>query len=748
MGVFVKLENPLSPLREGKEFSLHSSGNVIVLAKNFRPTHAQWTLLNRGLTFIPALDANKDQKTQLQLDMQKYHRKLKLVAYFRKNNKREPRPFMPTSTWNPPPDKIPTPVHNLVEQDKKDFKQLYRRFPERTNLSRTEVKALRDLMHEKRIVIKPADKGSAVVIMGREQYVREASRQLNDETYYKKLEGPIYPQTIPIVHNIINSLYWSKFINKKQSQYLKGAEQPRERRFYILPKVHKEPEKWNPPFEMPPGRPIVSDCNSDTYRTAEYIEYFLHPLSIKHPSYVKDTYHFIEMVRNLKIPTNSFFFTIDIVSLYTNIDTEAGMAAVKTIFQRFPDAKRPDRELLKLLEINLTRNDFVFDSKYYLQVKGTAMGKMFSPSYANMFMAIWEEGALAKCPKKPLHYLRYLDDIWGVWVDSREEFDQFISILNNHDASIKLQYTVDPKSIDYLDTTIYKGLAFDLEQKLDIKVHFKQTDAHALLFKTSFHPKHTFKGLVKSQLLRFYRICTQAQDFKEAVKILFRSLRERGYSRSFLRRSLKTFLVQKDKDSKEIIPLITTFSTPSLNLNRIIKTNFEEFIAQSSLLQNYRVISAYRKNKNLADILVRAKLKPLWRLQIKQGPDYFCNLNYVRNQTDGTLFRISQRFGPKSRNCVYLLFCKTCGKQYIGETKNPISVRMWQHKYKILQGTDKDSPVVQHFKRHGWPAVQVAGIERSDYWTEYERKKCEKKWIYLLKTVEPFGLNRKLAMGK
>lgn len=720
----------------------------MVLAKNFRPTEAQLSLLNRGLTFIPTLEINKEQKTQLKLDMQTYHRKLKLAAYFRNHPKREPPPFMPTSTWTPPLEKLPTVIGQLIKEDEKSFKYLFKRCWEKPNLSKMEVKALRELMHNKSIVIKPADKGSVVVIMARDQYVREACRQLNDQTYYKKLKSPIYPQTIPMVHNIIDTLYKLKFINKKQSQYLKGSEQPRERRFYILPKVHKEPEKWNPPFEMPPGRPIVSDCSSDTYGTAEYIEYHLHPLSIKHPSYVKDTYHFIDVVKKLKIPQNSIFFTIDIVSLYTNIDTEAGLLAVKKIFQKYPDTKRPDRQLLELLEINLTRNDFVFDSKYYLQVKGTAMGKRFSPSYANIFMAIWEEGALANCPKKPLHYLRYLDDIWGVWIDSKEEFQQFIETLNNHDSSIKVQYTVDENMIDYLDTTIYKGRTFNVDQKLDIKVHFKQTDTHALLFKTSFHPKHTFRGLIKSQLLRFHRICTQPQDFMEAVKILFKALRKRGYSRSFLRQGLKSFLVQADKNNKEMIPLITTFSTTSRNINRIIKTNFEESIGRSGILQNHQVISAYRKNRNLSDFLVRAELKPLQRPKGTKKIDYFCNLNYVRNQMDGTIFKISQKFSARTQNCIYLIFCNKCGKQYIGETKNPVSTRMWQHKYKILQGKDKDSLLVQHFLWHGWSAVRVAGIQKCEFWSDYDRKKAEKRWIYLLKTIEPYGLNGKLAMTR
>ncbi|KAM4540300.1 calpain-3-like [Fundulus diaphanus] len=41
------------------------------------------------------------------------------------------------------------------------------------------------------------------------------------------------------------------------------------------------------------------------------------------------------------------------------------------------------------------------------------MGKKFAPAYANIFMAEWEAGALESCSKAPLHYYRYLDDIWG-----------------------------------------------------------------------------------------------------------------------------------------------------------------------------------------------------------------------------------------------------------------------------------------------------------------------------------------------
>ena len=74
------------------------------------------------------------------------------------------------------------------------------------------------------------------------------------------------------------------------------------------------------PFQVLPGRPIVSDCDSETYNTAEYLDHFLNPLSTKHTSCIKDTCDFVGKVKLLDIPADSFLFTMDIDSLYTNIE--------------------------------------------------------------------------------------------------------------------------------------------------------------------------------------------------------------------------------------------------------------------------------------------------------------------------------------------------------------------------------------------------------------------------------------------
>lgn len=50
------------------------------------------------------------------------------------------------------------------------------------------------------------------------------------------------------------------------------------------------------PNKIPSGRPIISDCGSESYGSAELIDYFLNPLSNKHPSYVRDTNDFVTKV--------------------------------------------------------------------------------------------------------------------------------------------------------------------------------------------------------------------------------------------------------------------------------------------------------------------------------------------------------------------------------------------------------------------------------------------------------------------
>ena len=733
LAVLFKLISPSKPNWTGIDIK----SSIINLSNYFKPDSHQIELLEKGLSFIPTLDIYKNQTNNLKKDLTDYHRRLKLAAHFGTDRDQTIPPFLPKSNWEPKRSDIPPELKQLMRQDIRTLSQIPGHLREKNNLTKEQVKALRTLADNDQIVIKPADKGSSIVILDRHQYLLEGERQLNNQEHYKQLPRPIYQDTAIRVSEIITRLRQGKFITGKQAQHLLGKETPRARIFYLLPKCHKAPETWTIPHEVPAGRPIVSDCGSETYMTAEFIEYYLNPLSIRHASYIKDTYHFIDTLKTVTVPKEALLFSIDIDSLYTNIETQAGLNAVKIMFNKYPDGTRPDKELLELLEINLTQNDFEFNNKYYLQTKGTAMGKKFAPSFANIYMALWEETALEKCRLKPTHYFRFLDDIFGIWPHGEETFVEFIGILNSHHRSIKLKYTTSQESIDFLDVTAYKGKQFQSNQKLDLKVYFKDTDTHALLHKSSFHPKHCFSGIVKSQLLRFKRICTQVSDFQTACKTLFKALRQRGYTRTFLRKAQRTFLEVRARDNSPKIALITTYSTQSKLANARIKNNFQN--RRSGLLEENKIISAYRRNKNLGDYLVHSKLKQTG-LPVKRKPEYFQERQTITNRTTKAVHGITQKIQANTRNCVYIITCKTCGLQYVGETMNTIADRLNQHRYYINNG-NKTSVIIQHFRIHGLQAMSVAGLEHNENWTQGQRRFAETQWISKLDTQFPGGLN-------
>ena len=107
----------------------------------------------------------------------------------------------------------------------------------------------------------------------------------------------------------------------------------RPRLLYLLPKIHKDYSKWLQ--GNPPGRPIVSDCSSDTFYLSKLIDKFLAPLSNKHPSYIKDTPDFLDKLSKISIPKQSHLITLDVESLYTNIDNSNGIKAIKALLLKY-----------------------------------------------------------------------------------------------------------------------------------------------------------------------------------------------------------------------------------------------------------------------------------------------------------------------------------------------------------------------------------------------------------------------------
>ena len=118
---------------------------------------------------------------------------------------------MEKSNWTPSDKNIEPRVLETITKIHDDIQNLpiHRH---KTNVKNAEISSLATLKNDQDIIIKPADKGSATVIMDKVNYIAEGHRQLSNSAHYKKLTGPIYHKTASKIDEIMADLYDKKFI--------------------------------------------------------------------------------------------------------------------------------------------------------------------------------------------------------------------------------------------------------------------------------------------------------------------------------------------------------------------------------------------------------------------------------------------------------------------------------------------------------------------------------------------------------
>ena len=113
-----------------------------------------------------------------------------------------------------------------------------------------------------------------------------------------------------------------------------------------------------------------------------------------------------------------------------------------------------------------------------------------------------------------------------------------------------------------------------------------------------------------------------------------------------------------------------------------------------------------------------------------------------KSHTTGAHHNIRGHITCTTSNIIYLISCRICGIQYIGETKNSLKKRFYGHRSTVK--TQKlDTPVGQHFNlpNHSISDVILQGIEALANRRESVRLSREKMWIKRVHTIHPHGLN-------
>lgn len=683
-------------------------------------------ILNKGLKFIPTPTLPTEENHPLLEHFEEFARALRLKYFFRNMPTTIAptlNPFKAKSSWVPPIG--PKILEKYLEVTKVALREHTINFT-KNNLTLKQRIAIKQLQDNK-YTIKPADKGSGIVIQNTNDYIEKGLQQLADKDTYQELSGDPTLAITTTINKYIIELFNLNYIDGNQFNYLLSKTTPRTQLIYFLTKIHKNP------FGT---RPIVSGNNGPTERISAFIDFFLQPTMGKINAYLKNSYELIDSLKETPIYEHTLLCTMDVSSLYTNIPQREGTQACLNLLEELDLLPMPRQYLEHLFLIVLQYNVFSFGNHVFRQIQGTAMGTKMAPAYANIFMHYLEQNFIATQPLTPLVYKRYIDDIIIIWNHTKQQLDSFIQNFNRFHPKIKFTFTISDTETIFLDLKITKTN----QNTLSFSTHFKETNRFEYIQYSSAHPTATKHGIMKGEITRINRTTTALSDRQSIKKKITKHFEDRGYPTHTINTS----------DAQTIATTIG---------NRpIFKTTFYPQIIkpQKSLLKHWDLISkdptlktiftetpliCFKTNKKINRSLIRAKTQgtptiiastpfnitaPSRILKCQKPGCPACRLLISSHNFKRKIYLPIRSFNCSSTNIIYAIVCTSCNFTRVNTSDHSLRHICAVHTKALDLSYKKNTLPYCHFKHNH--AIKILPIieattQQANRYTRYWRRK-------------------------
>ena len=428
-----------------------------------------------------------------------------------------------------------TEIYQKTKEVLQHFKE--KKGPTR-NITRQEKEAIKTLREDSSRVVLTADKGVALVVMDKNQYVEKCMDLLNDTKTYqpckdttKKLHRDVQESLRKLnrEHGTSRLHDWSKLYYNRLLPTGNSSPAPR---FYGLPKIHKT---------NCPMRPIVSACGTATYQLAKFLTKILQRYTGITPSFVKDSKSFSDHLRTVKISGEEELVSFDVSALFTSIPVPTALDVINRLFtEHIEDPEAKDKygcsfrrntiglekdEVMSLLKLVLENCVFTFQDRFYKQLHGAAMGSPCSPVVANIYMEYFENMALG--PELPVpikDWKRYVDDVFSIIPKGNRVI--LLQYLNSIDPHIK--FTIEQPNaeggIPFLDTFPKpKG------EEIAVAVYRKPTHTDRYLDFNSSHPVSAKRAVVRALMDRAENVCSDPEILANEIDHLNKVLHYNNY---------------------------------------------------------------------------------------------------------------------------------------------------------------------------------------------------------------------------
>lgn len=219
-----------------------------------------------------------------------------------------------------------------------------------------------------------------------------------------------------------------------------------------------------------------------------------------------------------------------------------------------------NREQMRtLLNLSIRDAPFRFQNNIFKQTDGVARGNPLAPIIADLWMQKIEEKLNKFSTNKPLIWLRYVDDVFCLFTISQNKIEDFHTRINKWHNN--LRFTLEPESdnsIHFLDV-----LVTIKEHKITTSLYRKPTHTGLYMLWDSNQNRRYKLGLIKTLVIRIYRICSSKEIIEKELNLLRTTLTDNGYPSHIIRRGIAegetlirtTSNKKKDekKDKKSII---------------------------------------------------------------------------------------------------------------------------------------------------------------------------------------------------
>ena len=457
-------------------------------------------------------------------------------------------------------------------------------------------------------------------------------------------------------------------------------------------------------------------------------------------------------------------------ALYPSINPEFALIALEDALEKNTSLSQSNKEMLHSFTKYILFNQFVnYKGISYKGKKGMATGGSSSRQCADIFLS-WlifqKENCMSNIItlwENVVMWVRFIDDVFGVWDGSNDLFQSFIQQLNRNCEQFGIEYDKweSGTSVNFLDTSCYFAPVLEGEvPQIQHKLYRKPTDARRFLKPDSHHPKHIFPATVKSQMKRIMRLNSLPEQRDEDLNGLTEDLVRNGYNISMIasiREELATPIGEEQQDQhvstqdpKPTLIFNVEFFSGLGDLKNAVR-NLGEDIA--TLVGHQNITFATRKGPTIGSKLVKngqlCKTAEAVKESQKCGRKN-CKTCPAMIDTDtitvnGHTEKLPKNVDCKSKGVIYVQTCSACDQHnsYVGQTRQEFRERNNGHRVKFNMLKHEDSALAHHsYQDHG------LGVKMKDFVCAIV-KKCkirqldreEFKFIERFKTLTK-GLNR------